>query len=266
MENSSIASAQVSRRVRLACIWCAIPMVLLLFGGLIYSGFMVPVPPSDTADQVAQLYRTHSGEIRLGLAISFLGVIVFLPFGAAIAAQTRRISSAPSALIYTQIASFASGSVIFVMPWVFWETAAFRPERQASEIMLINDLGWMTFVFSYVAFTAWLIAIGVAILLDTSADTVYPRWLGYFNIFVALTFVPDNVIPFFKTGPWAWNGIFPYWMPFIIYGIWILIMLAFTVSAIKREAVDEQKGADSPTASQTAVAANRDQSANLTTR
>lgn len=240
-------------------------MVLLLFGGLIYSGFMVPVPPSDTADQVAQIYRTHTGEIRLGLAVSFLGVIVFLPFGAAIAAQTRRIGSAHTVLIYTQIASFASGSLIFVMPWVFWEAAAFRPEREVSEIMLINDLGWMTFVFGYVAFTAWLIAIGVAILLDSSATPVYPRWLGYFNIFVALTFVPDNVVPFFKRGPWAWNGIFPYWMPFIIYGIWILIMLAFTVAAIKREAVDEQNDAVSATA-RTAVTAEGQQSAGVTAR
>src|SRR5262249_1687807 len=157
----------------------------LLFGGLIYSSFMVPVPPSDTADQVAQIYRTRTSAIRLGLAVSFAAVIPLLLFCAAIAAQTRRLRPAPSGLIYAPVASFGAGSLIFVIPWVCWETAAFRPERQISETMLLNDLGWMSFVLPYVAFTAWLIAIGVAILVDTGKDPVYPRWLGYFNIFVA---------------------------------------------------------------------------------
>ncbi len=241
MNDNVHAKRRINRQLRLACIWCAVPMVLLLFGGLTYSGFIAPIPPSRTAEQVAQQYRTDTGAIRLGLALSFLGVIVFLPFGAAIAAQTRRIENSPPVLTYTQIASFAAGPLIFVIPWVFWQTAAFRPERDASQILLLNDLGWMTFVFSYVAFTAWLIAIGVAILVDGGPQPVYPRWLGYFNIFVALSFVPDNVIPFFKSGPWCWNGIFPYWIPFAIYGAWIIIMLVYTVKSINREAEADQQ-------------------------
>jgi hypothetical protein len=235
MDDHMLEQSRTSRRVRLACIWCAVPMVLLLFGGLIYSGFMVPILPSATADQVAQLYRTDTSQIRLGLAASFCSIVLFLLFGGAIADQTRRIKFAPAALTYAQIASFGAGSLIFVIPWVCWETAAFRPERDASEIMLLNDLGWMTFVFSYVAFTAWLIAIGVAILVDIAEKPVYPRWLGYFNIVVAVIFVPDNIIPFFKSGPWGWNGIFPYWIPFVAYGIWILMMLRYTVIAINQE-------------------------------
>jgi MFS family permease len=235
MDDQLLAQQRTSRNIRLACVWCAVPMVLLLFGGLIYSGFMVPILPSATAQQVAAQYRTDAAQIRLGLAASFAAVILFLVFGGVIADQTRRIKSAPVVLTYIQIASFGAGSLIFVIPWVCWQTAAFRPEREATQIMLLNDLGWMTFVFSYVAFTAWLIAIGVAILADVAPSPVYPRWLGYFNIVVAVIFVPDNVIPFFKTGPFGWNGIFPYWIPFVSYGIWILMMLRYTVVAINAE-------------------------------
>jgi hypothetical protein len=240
METGLMQRMQINRQMRLVCIWCAIPMCVLLFGGLTISGFISPVLPSETAEEVAHQYRTNTDAIRIGLALSFAGVIFFLPFGAAIAAQTRRIESVPPVLTYLQTASFASGSLIFIIPWVCWQTAAFRPERAATEIQLMNDLGWMCFVFAYVAFTAWLIAIGLAILSDTSKSPVYPRWLGYYNFYVAITFIPDNLIPFFKTGPFSWNGFFPYWFPFAMYGIWILVMLGMTVKAINREAADEE--------------------------
>jgi len=239
MDDQLLARENTSRYIRLACTWSAVPMVVLLFGGLIYSGFMVPILPSATAEQVAAQYRTDTSQIRLGLAVSFVAVIFLLAFGGGIADQTRRIRSAPAVLTYIQIASVGAGSLIFVIPWVCWETAAFRPEREATQIMLLNDLGWIAFVFSYVAFTAWLVAIGVAILVDVAPTPAYPRWLGYFNIVVAVIFVPDNVIPFFKTGPFGWNGIFPYWIPFVSYGIWILLMLRYTVAAINAE-VDGQ--------------------------
>ena len=48
-------------------------------------------------------------------------------------------------LTYTQIAGLASGSLIFVLPWCFWEVAAFRPDRAASQIQLLNDVGWIIF-------------------------------------------------------------------------------------------------------------------------
>jgi hypothetical protein len=237
MEPTLMAKALINRKMRLLCIWCAVPMVVLLFGGLTLSGFISPIHPSASAAEVAHQYRTDTDAIRIGLAISFLGVIFLLPFGAAIAAQTRRIETAPPVLTYTQTASFAAGSLIFVIPWVCWMTAAFRPERADSEILLLNDLGWICFVFAYVAFTAWLIAVGLAILSDISREPVYPRWLGYASFFVAISFMPDNLIPFFKTGPFDWRGIFPYWLPFALYGIWILVMLGMTVKAINREAV-----------------------------
>jgi hypothetical protein len=51
-----------------------------------------------------------------------------------------------------------------------------------------------------VAFTSWNLALGLAILSDTRSSKIFPRWLGYYNIFVGLSFLPDLLVPFFKTG------------------------------------------------------------------
>ena len=244
----------MSRRTQLICIRTAVPMVLLLFGGLVLAGFIQPLSPHSSAASIAHDYRVHVHRIRFGLALSFLSIILFFPFGAAIVAQTRRIEGASPVLSYAQIAAIGSASLVFVLPWVCWMTAAFRPERAASQIQLLNDLGWMIFTFSFVAFTSWNFVLGLAILSDTSATPIFPRWVGYYNFFVGVTFIPDILVPFFKTGPFDWRGVVPYWFPFAVYGIWILVMMVMTTRAINRQAelpasewrVSEASGRDQP--------------------
>lgn len=226
----------VRRSIQLVSIWSGIPMVILLFVGLWpIAGFIPPLHPSASALEIANTYRTEGGMIRVGLAISFLSIILLFPFGAAIAAQTRRIEGSLPTLTYIQVAGLASGSLIFIIPWVCWIVAAFRPERLDSDILLLNDLGWMTFVLSFVAFFAWLAAIGVAILSDESKKPIYPRWAGYLNLFVAISFFPDILIPFFKSGIFSWAGLFPFYLPFATYFIWILVMIWLTDKAIKND-------------------------------
>jgi len=224
----------MSRRMQLLSVRMAIPIVLLLFGGLAFSGFITPPAPASGADEIARMYRDSNTEIRLGTAFSFLSIILFFPFGAALVTQARRIETSP-VLSYAQIAAIGSASIVWVMPWVCWMTAAFRPGRAASEILLLNDLGWLFFTFSFVAFTSWNWCLGLAILTDTRERPIYPRWAGYYNLFVGMTFVPDLLVPFFKTGPFDWRGVVPYYFPFAVYGVWIIVMLVLTVKAIKVE-------------------------------
>jgi hypothetical protein len=167
--------------------------------------------------------------------MSLLSVMLLFPFGAAISAQARRIEGKSPVLTYIQVAAFASGSLIFVIPWVSWLTAAFRPERSDSEIMLLDDLGWITFVTAFVAFSAWNFALGVAILSDAKKSPVFPRWSGFFNFFVGLSFFPDICVPFFKRGVLSWEGIFPFYLPFFVYFVWILVMTVLTSQAIRND-------------------------------
>jgi hypothetical protein len=232
----------MSRRTQLICIRSAVPMVIMLFGGLTLCGFISPLSPHSSALSIAHAYREHTTRIRVGLAISFFSMILIFPFGAAISAQTRRIEGAAPVLSYTQIAAIGSGSLIFILPWCCWMTAAFRPARAASQIQLLNDLGWIIFTFSFVAFTAWNFAVGLAILSDTRKTPIFPRWCGYYNFFVGISFMPDILVVFFKKGPFDWRGIIPYWGPFTIYGLWILLMMVMTSKAIKAEADEERAG------------------------
>jgi hypothetical protein len=258
-ESDAARRTQMRRRTQLLCVRCAVPMVIMLFGGLTLAGFIDPLAPLSGAAAIAHVYRTHTDRIRIGLAFSFLSIILIFPFGGAVTAQARRIEGAAPVLAYTQIAGLASGSLIFILPWCFWETAAFRPDRAASQIQLLNDVGWIIFTFSFVAFTAWNWALGLAILSDWRSKPIFPRWAGYYNIFVGVSFIPDIFVVFFKTGPFDWRGVIPYWEPFAVYGVWILVMMVLTVKAINREAEEAAPAGwplDAPSARETPALAN----------
>jgi hypothetical protein len=78
-------------------------------------------------------------------------------------------------------------------------------------------------------------AFAFAILTDTRTTPLFPRWLGYLNIWAAITFTPGVILPFFKSGPFAWNGIFVFWIPAIVFAIQFVANVIHLLKAINSE-------------------------------
>ena len=76
-------------------------------------------------------------------------------------------------------------------------------------------------------------------MADCGKQPVFPRWVGYFNFWVGLLFVPGGMITFFKSGPFAWNGIIAFWIPASVFGTWFLVMTPMLLKAIQQQARDE---------------------------
>jgi hypothetical protein len=80
------------------------------------------------------------------------------------------------------------------------------------------------------------ILIGVCALMDKRTQPVFPRWVGFFNFWMAFLLIPGGLLVFFKTGPFAWNGLLAFWLPASIYLFWLAVMTVVMRKAIKREA------------------------------
>jgi hypothetical protein len=52
---------------------------------------------------------------------------------------------------------------------------------------------------------------------------------------VALAFIPTGVITFFKTGPFTYSGILGFYIPLIIFSVWLLAMPYAVYRAIRDE-------------------------------
>jgi hypothetical protein len=80
------------------------------------------------------------------------------------------------------------------------------------------------------------LTLGIAILIDKRERPIFPRWSGYLALWTATLLAPAGVVPLFKDGPFAWNGIFGFWVPLSIFCVWVSTTTWLLIAAIKREA------------------------------
>jgi hypothetical protein len=69
-----------------------------------------------------------------------------------------------------------------------------------------------------------VISLIYASFADEDPDPIIPRWVGWFNVFFMLDLIPLSIIFFFKSGLFAWNGLFGFYLPFVTFWIWFFVM------------------------------------------
>src|SRR5205823_13785360 len=80
-----------------------------------------------------------------------------------------------------------------------------------------------------------MLAIGIYALTDKSKSPVWPRWAGWLAIGGALSFVPESVIPYVTTGPFAVNGAWNFWVAFPWWLIWFGVFTFYMMRYVRRQ-------------------------------
>jgi hypothetical protein len=99
----------------------------------------------------------------------------------------------------------------------------------------LNDIAWFFTVMPFALIFVQALSIAAAILMDRRAERVYPRWLGYMNVWCAFLYVPGGTCTFFKSGPLAWNGVLAFWVPASVYCTWFVTMAIQTSKAARQQ-------------------------------
>ncbi|MGH8195322.1 MAG: hypothetical protein ACREQ8_13115 [Woeseiaceae bacterium] len=235
------SATTVKRMVHLAFIWCG-PAFAVLFGAGfgILAGFLPLPAPSATAEQIAALYRDNTTGIRIGISFVQIGSALLIPWGIVIAVQTWRIKGVPLALPLIQISCAVVNAMLGITGSAAWLIAAFRPdELAAGTIRAFNDLGYLLFVMPWTALTCWFVAIGLSMLIDSAEKPTFPRWVGYVALWAAFMVIPATLIIFFKTGPFAWNGLLGFYVPAFSFFVCFLTTSIYSIKAINRESSED---------------------------
>jgi len=216
------------------CVWCGPVMIVVWVLAFVFLCRFIPPPdPANTRAEVVAQFSDGTDRIRLGLVISLFACALLVPFCAVIAAQMRRMEGVRSVLAETQLVSGGLLCVEFLLPFAIWQTALYRVgEWDPETVQMLNDMAWLMFLGIISSACVQVASLGVATLLDRSRAPVFPRWAGYFNVWVALVWVPAAIIPFFKDGVFAWNGLFAFWVPLSVYGAWFAVMVVLLLRAI----------------------------------
>jgi hypothetical protein len=129
----------------------------------------------------------------------------------------------------------AAAPITFLTATIFWLLAAFRPHRAPDLTQLYNDLAWITFTCGVPFLVALCLFLAVAIYLDEQARPVFARWVGHFNLVIAVALVPAGFAGLTLSGAFAWNGFFGFWVKNVAIALWLIVMAVVLGQALERD-------------------------------
>jgi hypothetical protein len=220
-----------------AFVWSGVVLIVaMLVAQGWMMGFIPPPAPSLSAKELAQIFIERQDGIRLGTLIQCICWSFWNTWAIAITMFIRKMERGMPVLTYASIANIGGGYVFFILIPMTWAVIAFRAESlDPATIQIMNDWVWFDFLFTWPPFALWMVIIAVAIFNDHNLPTVFPRWAAFFNLWCALLIFPAGLIVFFKTGPFAYNGLISFWFAFFVFFGWMVVMTVLTLKTITAE-------------------------------
>lgn len=217
--------------------WCgpiSIVIFFLFFG--LMMGFVPPIAPSETADEVAQIFIAHEFRLQLGVSLAGLfGLTLFGPWLALVCVRVRRAEGKWGLLSIMVVLAHGTFWCVFVIAWFVLAAAVFRPERAPEITQALHDIFWMLFAGPVGVSIIEIGAVAIASFIDRSTPRTFPRWYGYYCVFYVLLDIPEGFIVVFKRGPLGWNGVMVFWLAGALYFFWTVLTLIVTLRSIKAE-------------------------------
>jgi hypothetical protein len=203
----------------------------------LFPGFVPPMSPKASATEVAAFYSRHTSRVRYSMILFNWFCVALIPILMLIVERMRRMAHRTPVLRYCVIGVAGAAPIAFLTSTVFWLIAAFRPDRAPEVTQMCNDLAWVTFTCGVPFLVSLCLFLAVAIYLDDQEVPVFPRWVGLFNLVIAVALVPAGFAGMTLSGVLAWNGFLSFWVKNIAIAVWIVVMAV----ALGRVAVPDRE-------------------------
>jgi hypothetical protein len=207
----------------------------------LFPGFVHPMSPTISAEEVAAFYRDNVSRIRYSMILFNWFCVGLIPILMLLVMQMRRMAHRTPILSYSMLACAAGGPAIFLIANLFWLLAAFRPERKPELTQMFNDLAWVTFTIAVPYLIMQSVLLALAIYWDRQPRPVFKPWVAHFNLLIAAALAPAAFTGLALGGPMAWNGLLPFWVKNIAIAVWIVVMGVVLGQAIRRQRLEDLK-------------------------
>lgn len=233
----------MTRRVdgEVILLW-TLPAVVLIWVSafFLFPGFVHPMSPTMSAEEVAAFYRDETARIRYSMILFNWFGVGLIPLVMLIVVQVRRMAHRTPILSYSLLACSAGPPTLFLVANMFWLLGAFRPERAPELTQLFNDLAWITFTILVPYLIAQCLLLALAIYWDHQAQPVFKPWVAHFNLLVAAALAPAAFAALAWTGPFAWDGALSFWLKNIAIALWIVVMGLVVAQTIRRQRAQDR--------------------------
>jgi hypothetical protein len=244
--------AELNPVVMKVLLWSGVVLVAAL---IIAQGFMmgfIPGPsPGLSPEEIKSIFVQRQDSILLGAVVQIICWSFYGTWAIPIIMFIRRMEKAPI-LTYASLVNVGGGWVFFILIPMTWAVMAFRAETlPAFAVQIMNDWVWFDWLFTWPSFSIWMFIIAAAVLMDHNSPSIFPRWVGYFNLWTGLLISPAALIAFFKTGPFAYDGLISFWFAVFVFFGWMVTMTVVTYQRVLAE--EQRAGSRTAPSSQAAV-------------
>ena len=225
----------MNRSTQIVCVY-SIPAFIVSYClcFILLANFVPPPSPALSGVEVAALFEQNRFGIRAGMILCMIFSVLYMPWTAVVSVHMAQLEGRFPVLACLQLVGAAILVVFFMLCSLIWIAAAFRPEMAHSTLLALNDLSWLIFVMAFPEYWLQLFAIAIVFLRDKREQPFLPRWACYFTVMIALTGMGGSLAAFFKTGPWAWDGILGFWVPVASYLLWLLVLFPLLLKGVNR--------------------------------
>jgi hypothetical protein len=229
--------AEMNTAVMRVFLWSGVVLVAaLIFAQGWLMGFIPGPSPAMSAHDLAQIFIERKNSILAGALIQIICWSFYGTWAIPIIVFIRKTERKVPVLTYASLVNIGGGWVFFILIPMTWAVIAFRADvLDPNIIQIMNDWVWFDWLYTWPSFSVWMFIIAAAIFYDHNVPTVYPRWVAFFNLWCGLLIFPAGMIGFFKTGPFAYDGLISFWFAVFVFFGWMVVMTVTTFKLIAAE-------------------------------
>ncbi len=231
MERENIGSQKIG-------LWCTFGFALLtVIGWLGIAHFYAPAP-GDLGLEATKVWfsDTYRWQTIIGCTIFYIGAGLLTPGSIQFGIMLAKIEGRwPLWSITTAVCGIFISLIIF-LNCCGWIVAAYRVETSADVIQSWYDWSWFAFLLGWIYLAIEMIATAVVELMDKRAVPMIPRWFTWLTIAGAVSLISAAGPAFFKSGPFAYHGLFGFYVPMVVWGTYLIGTSWFMLKELDRSA------------------------------
>jgi len=214
---------------------CLVYVGFGLTGFAVLAGFWPPPSEHLNATQITAYFHDQGSNLRIGMVTMAFGAPFYYVWSAVLSRIIGRIEGPMGVLSTVELLGGLLTAWVTVMPAIIWLTASMRPGVRSPEtLQTLYDLGWIFFDVTFACSLIQNLGLGFAILRDQRTLPLIPRWVAWLSFLTAATYVPLALMPFFQTGPFAWQGLISFWAVFVMFFVLIAVVTPYAWKALRR--------------------------------
>jgi hypothetical protein len=225
-----------SIRAQRVMVWSALIMGTIFGVAWMSLLRMMPPPgPELSAQAITSFYQANSFQIKLGAMVASWMSGFLVLYAVVMYAQIRQFEENSPLLSVLALVGGCLMSIFIVLPPLFWGIAAFTPDRAPELTSLMHEIACLTLVTTDQYYIFNFLAVAFFALRFDNPLSPFPRWFGYFTFWGAVIFEVGALGFMFKDGPFAWDGLFVFWLPVVLFFVFIPMWSYLILGALQRQ-------------------------------